>query len=91
MIRAKLDDRFGRILRSVIGFLFLGTPHRGFTRDQYKALSEKWSGKKLREGLLQAFADDCDALSQLNTSFKSLASKINIFSFIGETVSDDQM
>jgi hypothetical protein len=93
LVTALIDaEDYANIRESVIGILFLGTPHRGSSTTQFPQVlanitnvvlagAARFTGQ-MRTDLLKSLERDSDVLKTLSTNFRNPASNIKIISFI---------
>jgi ankyrin repeat domain-containing protein 50 len=90
-------EDYANIRDSVIGILFLGTPHRGSSTTQFPQVlanitnaalagaalagAARFTGQ-MRVDLLKSLEKDAGVLKTLSTNFRNQASNIKIISFI---------
>jgi hypothetical protein len=90
------DELYGSIRKSVIGILFLGTPHRGSSETRIPliltSIANVASGATFgfigptRPQLIKALEKDSQILKDISTSFRNQTSKIHIASFIEQEI-----
>lgn len=89
-------EDYANIQDSVIGILFLATPHKGSSTIQYPwvlanvvntalAPSSRFTGR-MRDDLLKSLKRDSDVLENISTSFRNQAINIKIISFIEQNI-----
>ena len=93
LVTALIDaEDYANIRDSVIGILFLGTPHRGSSTTQLPQVlanianatltgTARFTGQ-IRTDLLKSLEKDSGVLRTLSTDFRNQASNIKIVSFI---------
>jgi len=85
-------EDYANIRDSVIGILFLGTPHRGSSTTQFPQVlanitnaalagAARFTGQ-MKVDLLKSLEKDSGVLKTLSTNFRNQASNIKIISFI---------